>query len=144
MHQSIAAQDRVASGQAIAGDIGEMVFALDLAGGSARLQARDQGRHDIDADDAHAEIGPADPARIATGRIEQRRHAEFPEKPRQFGAQHNGGVQLRAEPGSGCGSTPHVGAVNAPKALREVQIRKGLSVINETLMREHGRTIGIA
>jgi hypothetical protein len=34
--------------------------------------------------------------------------------------------------------------VDAPKALREVQIRKGLSVINETLMRKHGRTIGIA
>jgi hypothetical protein len=34
--------------------------------------------------------------------------------------------------------------VDAPKALREVQIRKGLSVINETLMREHRRTIGIA
>jgi hypothetical protein len=34
--------------------------------------------------------------------------------------------------------------VDASKALRQVQIRKGLSVINETLMRKHGRTIGIA
>jgi hypothetical protein len=34
--------------------------------------------------------------------------------------------------------------VDAPKALREVQVGKGLSVINETLMRKDGRPIGIA
>jgi hypothetical protein len=35
MHERVAAQGRVASGQGIAGDIGEMVFAFDFTGGSA-------------------------------------------------------------------------------------------------------------
>jgi hypothetical protein len=34
--------------------------------------------------------------------------------------------------------------VDAPEALREVQIRKGLLVREETLMRKHWRTMGIA
>jgi hypothetical protein len=33
--------------------------------------------------------------------------------------------------------------VDTPKALRKVQIHKRLFVVKETLMREHGRTIGI-
>ena len=35
MHEAVAAQDGVAAGQRVRGDIGEMVFALDLACGGA-------------------------------------------------------------------------------------------------------------
>ena len=71
MHQTIPAQDRVASRQRIAGDIGEAILTPDFSGGGAGLQAIDQRRHDVDADHAHAEIRIADPACIAARRIKQ-------------------------------------------------------------------------
>ena len=65
MHQSVTAQDSVASRQRITGDIGEMIFALDFSRGDPGLQPLDQRRHDIDADGAHtwiaALIQPASP-----------------------------------------------------------------------------------
>jgi len=82
MHERVAAQDRVASRQRVAGDIGEMIFALDFPGSRTGLQALDQRRHDIDADGAHAQIRLIDPAGVAAGRIEQCGHAEFFEQPR--------------------------------------------------------------
>jgi hypothetical protein len=39
MHQTVAAQDRVASGQRVARDIGEMIFAANFSGSGASLQA---------------------------------------------------------------------------------------------------------
>src|SRR5438552_3538685 len=86
MHQTVPAQDRVAFRQWIAGDIGEAVFARDLSGGGARLQALDQRRHDVHPDQAHAQISMIDPAGVAAGRVEQRRDAESLEQKRQFRA----------------------------------------------------------
>src|SRR5947199_9905230 len=81
MHETIAAQDGVASRQRVRRDIGEMIFTLDFSRGGAGLQALDQQRHDVDACITHTEIGLVDPACIAAGRIEQRSHAEFFEQP---------------------------------------------------------------
>jgi hypothetical protein len=96
MHQAIAAQDRVASRQQIAGDIGEMVFTADFSRGGASPQALDQHSHDVNAHKAHAEIGPVDPAGVAAGRIEQRNYRKLPEKPRQLGPQHGRRLHFRA------------------------------------------------
>ena len=120
MHETIAAQDRVASRQRISGNIGEMVFALDLACGNACLQALDQGWHDVDADQPHAQIGGIDPAGVAAGRIEQRCHAEPLQQPRQFRAQHGGRVQLRAQSRSGRSCAPQVHIVDTLKTLCEI------------------------
>jgi hypothetical protein len=138
MDQTVATQDGVAPGQPIKGDVGEMIFAADRACDGAGLQAIDQIRHDIDADIAHAQIGGADPAGIAAGRIEQRGDCEFVKQPRQFRPQRGGCVDLGAQAGHRCHSTPQIGFVDPPKALRQAQTCKGLPVHNKALMRENG------
>ena len=81
MHQTVAAQDRVASRQRIPRDIGEMIFTPDVTRRNTGLQTLDQRRNDVDADRANAQIGVVDPARFAAGRIQQRGNGEFAEKP---------------------------------------------------------------
>ena len=141
MHESVAAQDRIASGQLIAGDIGEMIFTFYLSRRGTGLQVLDQRWYDVDAYDAHAQVSMVDPAGVAAGGIKKRGHPEFFEKPRQLRAQRGGGVHLRAQSGSGRHGTPQVGVVDAPKALGEIQARKGFPVLKKPQVREDGRAV---
>src|ERR1700760_3453182 len=72
MYEAVAAQDGVAARQRILRDVGEMIVAFDLATPGSPPQRRDGLGHDIDADDAHAEIGTEDPAGITARRVQQR------------------------------------------------------------------------
>ena len=121
MHQAVAAQDGIGGRQGIAGDVGEQVIAIDIA---APLQRRDQTGHDIDAGDAHAEVGAHDPAAVAARGIKQGAHAKPLQQNRQLGPEHGSRVAFGAETGHGFGRAPEVGVVDALEALTQGQARK--------------------
>jgi len=105
----------------------------------------DQRRHDVDANEVHAQIRAVDPAGVAAGRVEQRSDGEYF---RQAAAIRYAAQRSRPSRSPARKPKParpiNLGVVDAPKALLETQARKGFLVLKEALMREDGRTIGIA
>jgi len=66
MHQTVAAQDRVASRQRVPGNIDEIILAANPTGSGAGLQTLDQRRYDIDPNIADARGNPVRSVAVAS------------------------------------------------------------------------------